>query len=447
MKINLPTDVENIIQTLETAGFEAYAVGGCVRDTLLGRAPKDWDVTTSAKPEEVKSLFSHTIDTGIEHGTVTVMCNHVGYEVTTYRIDGEYEDARHPKEVTFTSNLAEDLRRRDFTINAMAYSPNAGLVDLFEGAEDLENHVIRCVGNAHERFSEDALRMLRAIRFSAQLGFEIQDETCDAIRDLADTIQKISAERIATELIKTIMSDHPQDFRKAYELGLTKYILPEFDAMMNTPQVSKHHMYNVGEHTLASLDYIEAQKVLRLAMLLHDVAKPLCISIDEEGQNHFYGHPQKGAEMAVKILRRLKLDNDTIKKVKTLVYYHDERKPATPIHMRRMMNEIGVEMLPSLFAVKYADVMAQSDYRKDEKLAYIESLRAEYQGCLDRGECVSLKNLAVNGADLLEIGVSQGKQVGEMLKYLLEIVLEQPEKNTREELLQVAQKQKASKSI
>ncbi len=438
MKINLPKDVENIIETLEAAGFEAYAVGGCVRDTLLGRTPKDWDVTTSAKPEEVKAQFSHTIDTGIQHGTVTVMCNHVGYEVTTYRIDGEYEDARHPKEVTFTANLAEDLKRRDFTINAMAYSPKAGLVDLFEGAQDLEKHLIRCVGEAHERFSEDALRMLRAIRFSAQLGFEIQKETCEAILDLADTIQKISAERIATELIKTITSDHPEDLRKAYELGLTKYFLPEFDAMMETPQESVHHIYNVGEHTLKSLQYVENQKVLRLAMLLHDVAKPLCISTDEAGQNHFYGHPQKGAEMAGKILRRLKLDNQTIARVKALVLYHDERKQVTPIQMRKMMNQIGVEVLPDLFAVKYADVMAQSDYRRQEKLAYIKALKAAYQESLSRGECVTLKDLAINGSDLLSIGASQGKQIGEILKSLLETVLEQPEKNQRDTLLEIA---------
>ena len=242
---HLPQDVKFIIDNLTEHGYEAYAVGGCVRDTLLSRIPGDWDITTSAKPEQVKAIFSHTIDTGIEHGTVTVMRNHVGYEVTTYRIDGEYEDARHPKEVTFTANLVEDLKRRDFTINAMAYNHQTGLVDEFDGIGDLEQKIIRCVGNPMERFSEDALRMLRAVRFSAQLGCTIEEHTKEAIRQLAPTIAKVSVERITTELVKILISDNPQEIRTAYELGLTKIFLPEFDTIMETPQNTKHHMYSV----------------------------------------------------------------------------------------------------------------------------------------------------------------------------------------------------------
>ena len=246
MRIDLPQNVNFIIDTLYEHGFEAYAVGGCVRDSLLGRVPQDWDITTSAKPAQVKAIFDHTIDTGIQHGTVTVMLEHVGYEVTTYRIDGEYEDARHPKEVTFTSNLKLDLERRDFTINAMAYNHRAGLVDEFDGIADLKAHVIRCVGCAHDRFSEDALRMFRAVRFAAQLGFDIEAQTKAAIKELAPALSKVSAERIQVELVKLLTSDHPQMMRDLYELGLTAVFMPEFDVMMQTPQHNKHHMYSVG---------------------------------------------------------------------------------------------------------------------------------------------------------------------------------------------------------
>ncbi|MCI5517194.1 MAG: CCA tRNA nucleotidyltransferase, partial [Roseburia sp.] len=293
----LPENVNFIIHTLMEHGFEGYAVGGCVRDTLLGRTPQDWDITTSARPEQVKELFSHTIDTGIQHGTVTVMLDHEGYEVTTYRIDGEYEDARHPKEVTFTANLIEDLKRRDFTINAMAYNEAAGLVDAFDGIGDLKRKVIRCVGDPMERFSEDALRMLRAVRFAAQLGFEIAPDTKDAVSRLAETIQKVSAERIQVELVKLLVSDHPEEIRQVYELGLSAQVLPEFDRMMQTPQRNIHHCYSVGEHTIHALMQIRADKVLRLTMLFHDVAKPLCITVDDNGEEHYHGHPKMGADM------------------------------------------------------------------------------------------------------------------------------------------------------
>lgn len=311
MKIVLPEKVTYIIDTLTQHGFEAYAVGGCVRDTMLGRIPMDWDITTSAKPEQVKELFRHTIDTGIQHGTVTVMLEHEGFEVTTYRIDGEYEDARHPKEVQFTSNLLEDLKRRDFTINAMAYNDKDGLVDAFDGVGDLERGVIRCVGAAVERFTEDALRMLRAVRFGAQLGFSIEDETREAIVSLAPNIAKVSAERIQIEMVKLLTSGHPELLRTAYETGLTAVFLPEFDEMMKTPQNNPHHCYSVGEHTLHALMEIQPDKVARITMLLHDVAKPMCRTTDEHGVDHFYGHPQEGSLVARKILRRLKFDNDT----------------------------------------------------------------------------------------------------------------------------------------
>ena len=436
VQIVLPKKVKYIIDTLMDKGYEAYAVGGCVRDSLLGRTPQDWDITTSAKPEQVKELFRHTIDTGIQHGTVTVMIDHEGFEVTTYRIDGEYEDARHPKEVLFTANLLEDLKRRDFTINAMAYNEQNGIVDAFDGIGDLDRGVIRCVGKAQERFTEDALRMLRAIRFAAQLGFEIEAETRDAIAELAENIAKVSAERIQVELVKLLVSGHPEELKVAYETGLTSVFFPEFDVMMDTPQQNPHHSYNVGEHTIVSLQEIPADKVLRLTMLLHDVAKPVCRTTDEKGIDHFYGHQDKGSEMARVILRRLKFDNDTTDRVCRLVRWHDDNPEISERNMRRAISRIGVEQYPALFAVKRADTMAQSAYGRDEKLAYIAEYERMYQEILDKQQCLTIKDLAVDGKDLIQAGMKPGKELGEVLKKFLEIVLEEPEKNTKEALLQ-----------
>lgn len=432
--MKLPENVNRIIHRLQKEGYDAYAVGGCVRDTLLGRRPKDWDITTSARPEAVKSLFSHTIDTGIQHGTVTVMLDHVGYEVTTYRIDGEYEDSRHPKEVIFTGNLVEDLKRRDFTINAMAYNDESGLVDVFEGEQDLKKGVIRCVGNAHDRFGEDALRMLRAVRFAAQLGFSIEEQTKAAVADLAPTLAKVSAERIQMELVKLLTSANPQEMREVYELGLSRVFLPEFDRMMETPQHNKHHIYTVGEHTIHAMEAISADKVLRLAMLFHDIAKPLCITTDEEGQDHFKGHPQEGAKMTKEILRRLKFDNDTIGHVALFVRYHDDRPVLTATNVRRIMSRIGEENMKGLLAVKRADTLGQSMYHREEKLAYIDMMEQLYQQVLQEQQCVKKSDLALNGRDLIRMGMQPGKQLGAVLDGLFELVLEHPEWNTRERL-------------
>lgn len=440
-QIILPEKVTYIINTLMKHGYEAYAVGGCVRDSILSRTPQDWDITTSAKPEQVKALFCHTIDTGIQHGTVTVMIEHEGFEVTTYRIDGEYEDARHPKEVLFTSNLLEDLKRRDFTINAMAYNERNGIVDAFDGIGDLERGIIRCVGRAEERFSEDALRMLRAVRFAAQLGFAIEEETRAAIHKLAGNIAKVSAERIQVELVKLLVSPHPEELKTAYDTGLTAIFLPEFDAMMETEQRNPHHCYSVGVHTIEALKRVPRDKVLRLAMLLHDVAKPVCRTTDEKGMDHFYGHPGKGSDMARKILRRLKFDNDTTDRVCRLVQWHDDNPSLEPRGIRRAVSRIGEEQYPALFAVKRADILAQSDYRREEKLAYVDSYEKMYQQILEKQECLTIKKLAVNGKDLIEIGMNPGKEIGGTLKWLLELVLEEPEKNTKEQLLEAVKEQ------
>ena len=436
MKIKLPEKVNQIIHTLQQHGYEAYAVGGCVRDSLLGRTPDDWDITTSATPMETKSLFARTFDTGIEHGTITVLIEKEAFEVTTYRVDGKYEDNRHPSEVTFTRCLEEDLLRRDFTINAMAYNDEEGLVDIFGGMCDLEHKIIRCVGDARARFGEDALRILRAVRFAAQLGFTIEEETKCAIRELSFTLDNISAERIQVELIKMLTSPNPGMIRDAYELGITKVILPEFDAMMVTKQETLHHKYSVGEHTIKTIEAIRADKVLRLAMLFHDIAKPLTKTFDDQGVAHFKMHDIKGAEMTKQILRRLKFDNDTLHKVVNLVQYHDYRMPAEPKNVRRAMYKIGEELFPYYLEVREADTLAQSAYLQQEKLQNIQDIRECYEEIGAKQECVSLKTLAITGSDLIASGMEPGKKIGEILNKLLELVIEHPEYNTKECLLQ-----------
>lgn len=435
LNIQLPEKVKNIILTLQKHGYEAYAVGGCVRDSILGRKPEDWDITTSAMPEETKAVFEKTFDTGIEHGTITVLLGKEGFEVTTYRIDGEYEDSRHPKEVTFTRNLREDLLRRDFIINAMAYNDKDGLVDIFGGLADLKAQVIRCVGDARARFSEDALRILRGVRFAAQLGFEIEENTRAGMMELAPTLKNISAERIQVELVKMLVSDRPELLRDAYELGITEQFLPEFDRLMATEQETPHHMYNVGEHTLHALKNVRPDKILRLTMLLHDMGKPALKTMDKDGVAHFKKHAVESEIITKQVLRRLKFDNDTLNKVAKLVFYHDYRMPATDKNVRRAMNKIGEELFPYYMEVRRADVLAQSMYQREEKIKNLDEIEALYKKITEAGQCVSLKTLAVTGKDLIEAGMKPGKEIGEKLNELLELVLENPELNTQKELL------------
>ncbi len=435
MRIELPDKVNTIIHTLQAHGYEAYAVGGCVRDCLLGRTPEDWDITTSAMPEETKALFPHTFDTGIEHGTVTVLLDREGFEVTTYRVDGKYEDSRHPSQVTFVRNLREDLLRRDFTINAMAYNEQDGLADIFGGLKDLEQGTIRCVGDAVSRFSEDALRILRGVRFAAQLGFTIEGETREAMRLLASTLQNISAERIQTELIKILLSPRPDMLREAYALGITREFLPEFDRAMETTQETPHHMYTVGEHILHTLQNVRSDRILRLTMLFHDLGKPLKKTVDESGTAHFKGHAEVSKKLAEEIMRRLKFDNATLHSVGKLVYYHDYRMPVTARNVRRAMNKIGEELFPLYLEVRRADVLAQSGYQRKEKLADIDGIETLYREITAAGQCVALKDLAITGKDLIAAGIQPGRELGEILNNLLELVIENPELNTKEKLL------------
>lgn len=437
--ISLPEKVRYIINTITKAGYEAFAVGGCIRDSILGQIPDDWDITTSASPHQVKRLFAWTLDTGIKHGTVTVMLDKEGFEVTTYRIDGDYEDGRHPKEVTFTSSLIEDLKRRDFTVNAMAYNDQTGLVDAFEGIKDLNAGIIRCVGSPRERFSEDALRILRAVRFSARLGYEIEPHTLDAIRELAPNLIHVSAERIQAELTKLVVSPHPENFKIAYETGITRIILPEFDACMKTEQNNPHHCYSVGEHILKSMTEVKQDKNLRLAMLFHDIGKPLTQTVDENGIHHFHGHPAVSEKIAGSVLKRLKFDNHTISMVTGLVKYHDQKVLPEPQYVRRAILRMGEDIFPLLYDVKLADLRAQSNFQRREKEENLDAVYQIYRQIMDEGQCVSLKTLAISGRDLIDhTGMKPGRELGETLQNLLTMVIEDPSLNKRETLLKIA---------
>ena len=454
IKIAVPVNARKIIRILNDAGHEAYVVGGCVRDSVLGRSPADWDITTSASPVQVKELFRRTVDTGIKHGTVTVLMKSEsglnGYEVTTYRIDGIYDDGRHPRNVTFTSELSKDLERRDFTINAMAYHPKTGLVDLFGGKEDLKNNISRCVGEADKRFGEDALRMMRAIRFAAQLGADIEPDTYAAIKKLSRTLEKVSAERIRVEAEKLLMSDNPEFFRMFYETGLTKVFMPEFDSCMATTQENPHHAYNVGEHMLHAVsavnlerlareyegeEFAKNKRILRLTMLLHDIGKPDKKTVDEEGIAHFKGHPELGMQMSEKILRRLRYDNDTIKMVTGLVAAHEIRYPAERKNVRRIIGKVGEEYFPLLYYVNEADALAQSMYMREEKLERLSEIRRLYREIKKDDECMSLRNLAVKGADLIATGIRPGPGLGEILQKMLDDVIEEPSHNDKDYLM------------
>lgn len=444
MKIQIPKHANYIIKTLQHHGYEAYVVGGCVRDAVLGRTPSDWDITTSAKPLQVKSIFQKTIDTGLKHGTVTVMMEKEGFEVTTYRIDGTYEDHRRPNEVEFTTSLREDLMRRDFTINAMAYNDKDGLVDLFGGLEDLNQKVVRCVGNADDRFDEDALRMLRAVRFAGQLGFEIDEAAKDAIRRKHRFLADISAERIQVELTKLLVSDHPELIKTAYELGMTSVFLPEFDEMMATSQHNPHHKYNVGDHTIEVVKGIGADKVKRLAALLHDVGKPETKSTDEQGIDHFYDHYKVSGEMSEEILRRLKFDNHTIKSVRHLIEWHDFRwddeSYAGIAKVRRLVSKVGVEYFEILLELQRADILGQSDYLQNKKLQVLDQVTEIYQDVKKNHDCLMIKDLNIDGVTLIRNGIPAGKRMGIILERLLDMVIEEPKLNQRAILLELAKK-------
>ena len=396
-RIEMPVQVEEILGKLREHGYEAFAVGGCVRDAILGRIPGDWDITTSAHPEEVKQVFGHTIDTGLQHGTVTVMRDHIGYEITTYRIDGEYEDGRHPKEVVFTAELREDLRRRDFTINAMAYSHETGIVDIFGGTEDLAARRIRCVGDAGERFTEDALRILRAVRFSAQLGFSIEEMTWQALCELAPSLVHVSKERVQVELTKTLLSDRPEYIWKTEAAGLAPYISKTF------PEVFA--AWKERKRISGAAAHLPAEKALRWAYFLAPA----------------------GEESCVRVLRELKMDNDTIDKAKILsrfVFTQMEPEEDAVRHAMSAMEDMVFDWLLLL-----------QEVLMPERMDAVEMVRSLAKQIRERGDCIRLKMLAVTGKDLIQAGIQPGPALGKTLHLLFEKVLENPAWNEKERLL------------
>lgn len=443
MKINMPAGAKQIIQTLEKHGFQGYIVGGCVRDACLGRIPNDWDITTSASPEEVKRLFRRTVDTGIAHGTVTVMDGSEGYEVTTYRIDGEYEDGRHPREVTFTPDLKEDLRRRDFTINAMAYNDHDGLVDLFGGLEDLDRKIIRCVGDPKERFTEDALRIMRAVRFAAQLRFAIDEDTAAAAKCLAPNLKKISAERVCSELMKLLTSGAPERLKTAWELGITAEVLPEFDAVMERDQTGPHHELTVGQHTLLALSQIEADPLLRLTMLLHDLGKAKCGEQDEQGNWHFPGHAAISARMASEITRRLKMDRETMKRSAQLCEVHSAFPEGSAPEIRRLASKIGTANFEDYLKVKRADILAQKkDAGQEARLGHLDQIGSVWRDIKERQDPLQIADLALTGKDLISLGIKPGPAMGKVLGELLDRVLDDPSLNQKEILTDMVVKER-----
>ncbi len=439
MEIHIPTGARKIIARLEQHGYEAYIVGGCVRDSLMGKSPSDWDICTSARAEEMMALFEdkRVIPTGIQHGTLTILAEDGAYEVTTFRIDGEYLDHRHPKSVAFTRELAEDLSRRDFTINAMAWHPERGLIDLFGGVEDLRDRLVRAVGDPVQRFNEDGLRMLRMVRFATVLDFDYDPATYDAVRKQGHLLQYISKERIQVELNKILLAAHPaRGLEDLYTLGMYPYIIPMMCHTVGFAQRGGHHFLDVFEHSLLAVGVIAPELVLRLTMLLHDIGKPFVWDSSESlSYDRFDDHAAVSAKLAGKILRDLKYDNATRKDVVELIAHHNDILLPDPVNVRRALARLGEVQTRRLVQVKVADLIAHDLAGEREKIL---TLFAEISDVIDevvaRGDCTSVKALAIGGQDMMALGLS-GRAIGQMLNAALELVLEKPEMNTRETLL------------
>ena len=435
MTMDMPKNVDTAINLLQSAGFEAYAVGGCVRDSLLGKTPNDWDITTSAKPEDMKSVFAdfHCIDTGIKHGTVTVVIDGEPLEITTFRLDGEYEDNRHPKSVTFTSNLGADLGRRDFTVNAMAYSKMTGTVDLFGGQNDLKNGIIRCVGDPDRRFNEDALRILRALRFASALDFEIEEKTARSLLKNRALLGNISEERIAKELLKLVCGKGAKRILTDFAPVLFE-ILPELQPMYKNSHDNPHHCYDIYEHTLIAVESIDPEPTLRFAMLLHDCGKPAVKKFDENGVAHFYGHQRISAEISAQILARLKVSNKFRDEILFLVSNHDRWELYENTEkMPRYLSKFGLDGVLKLLKVMRADVLAQSpEYRY--RLDQIADAEETAKNLAAQKPCLSLSELQINGRTLMDIGIPQGRKLGAVLAQLLDEVIDGVTKNTQEAL-------------
>ena len=438
LDIILPLPVVRALSVLEACGYEAYTVGGCVRDSLIGRIPNDWDITTNATPEQMKACFTdfRVIETGIQHGTLTVIVEGMQLEITTYRNDGEYLDNRHPVQVTFSKHIEDDLSRRDFTVNAMAYHPTRGLVDLFGGQADLQAGVMRCVGDAKTRFEEDGLRILRAIRFASVLDFDIAEDTAKAVHECKNLLSGIAAERIREEFCKLICGPGAVRILREY-IDVVAVFLPELDRCVGFEQNTKYHCYDVFEHTLHALELCENDDLItRLGVLLHDIGKPLCYTEDELG-GHFKGHAPAGVEITKEVLSRLRFDNETIRRIELLVEWHDIPLSAEKKRVKRLMQRFSDADILRLLEIKRCDRLAHAtDYREiPPELALIPSVIDEIRA---EDACLSLRTLAIDGDDLMELGIPKGKQIGEFLHVLLEEVIEERLPNEKNALLQAA---------
>lgn len=438
MKLDIPFPVQEILHRFNRAGYEASVVGGCVRDSLLGLSPKDWDITTSAKPEEVKLALSdlRLLETGLKHGTVTALSGGMAVEITTYRIDGTYSDNRRPDSVCFTGSLTDDLSRRDFTINAMAYSEQNGLIDCFGGQEDLRQKILRCVGDPDHRFEEDALRILRGLRFCAVLGFHPDEKTAQSMNTHRELLDHIAKERISAELVKLLCGQNAAQILREFPLVIGQ-ILPEVLPMIGFEQHNPHHIYDVWEHTLHALDATPADPVLRLAILLHDSGKPHTFTSDKRGIGHFYGHGAVSVQLAEQALHRLRLDGKTIRRVSTLVRIHDMPLQPCATWIRRQLNRMGEEDFRALLEIKRADSLAQNPAYRD-RLNQIDAVLPILEQILSERQCFSLKDLDVSGNDLIALGVPPGPKVGALLTRLLDAVINGKIPNEKEALLDLA---------
>ena len=440
--IHPPEAVRELLEKLRSAGFAAYAVGGCVRDTLLGLTPHDWDLCTSALPEEMRAVFrdEHTAETGLRHGTLTVIRDGVPYEVTTFRVDGTYTDHRHPDSVSFVDSIAEDLARRDFTVNAMAWSPEAGLTDPFGGREDLAAGVIRCVGDPRHRFDEDALRILRALRFASVYDFSIDPATDSAARELAPTLKGVAGERVREELLKFLCGKGAGRILRAYPDILSE-IIPEIRPMVGYDQRNHHHSFDLWEHTVRAVEGVPAEPDFRLAMLLHDSGKPAARTFDEKGEAHYRGHPEISAEIALRVCDDLRLDHASRDRVVRFVRYHDiplRTKDGAPALSRkfllRKLNQFGEDDLRALFRIHCADRTATGYSSAERERARLRERMDALDALLAERPCFTLKDLAVNGRDLQSLGL-RGKEIGEALQRLLEDVMDGKTENNRDALL------------
>lgn len=438
MKFELPVGAAHILQTLNRAGFEAYLVGGCVRDLLRGAEPHDWDLCTSALPEETERCFAgqRVIETGLKHGTVTVMEGGEPYEITTYRTEGPYSDRRRPDFVRFVPNLEADLARRDFTMNAIAMDLRGNLRDPYGGADDIKAGLIRCVGDPNQRVQEDGLRVMRALRFSAVFGYEIEEETAQAVHENRAMLDRVAAERINAELCKLLVGKGAGDVLRRYPDVICQF-WPQLGPLVTLEQHNPWHCWGGWEHTIHALEGAPADVTLRLTMLLHDIGKPPCHSTDENGIDHFYGHPAVSAQLADQMLRTLKFDNRTRERVVLLVERHDAQLPPRLQVIRRWLNRLGPETFFQLLEVKQADSMGQAPEKVKDRLAELDEIKAKAEHILAERQCLTLQDLAVDGRDVIAAGVAPGPEVGRVLNGLLERVLNGESSNDRETLLEL----------